>query len=165
MTKYYNTDELRLKATLIRAVCTQINERINEIGEIPRSDQTIKNWHDYDNEMWRQLLEAILIIDECYSVDQNLVKDCQSLLNHLDRYEEYTDNLLYPEPKITNGLSKKLTTVSNYWGSTESVKTMTFRTMMRIRELYCKIIDLDLPNDHASQGRLIGKPIDKLFDF
>lgn len=162
---HYDLDDLWHRAVMIISACDEINQRINEIGEIPKSDQTIKNWHSWDNAAWQLLLEAVLIIDECYPVDQHLVKDVHTLLDHLDRYSDYTDNLLYPEPKVTNQLSKKLTTVTNYWGRSENVKTVTFRSMMRIRELYCKITGLDLPNEHTSQGRLDGKPIDRLFEF
>lgn len=161
----YPIEELALKAKLIIAVCEQMNQRINEIGEIPRSDQTIKNWHEYDNVMWQLLLDAVLIIDECYNVDQNLIKDVEILLKHLEQYGDYTENLLYPEPKITNSISKRLTNVTNSWNRTESVKTVTFRTMMRIRELYCEIAGIDLPNDDTSKGKLDGKPVDSLFDF
>jgi hypothetical protein len=160
----YDIEDLKLKAKLLKAICHQMNERINEIGEIPRSDQTIKNWHEYDNVMWRQLLETVLIIDECYRVDQNLVKDCQRLIKHIDQYGDYTDNVLYPEPKITNHLSKKITTVINEWNKSETVKTSTFRTMMRIRELYCDIIGLDLPNDDSSIGKLNLSPLERLFE-
>ena len=136
----YDLQDLKQKALIIRAACDQMNQRINEIGEIPKSDQTIKNWHEYDNAIWQELLEAVLIIDECYNVDQHLVKDVNTLLKHLDQYGEYTENLLYPEPKVTNQLSKKLTHVINSWDRTETVKSMTFRTMMRIRELYFLIL-------------------------
>lgn len=162
--KYYDTEDLKLKATLLKAICRQMNERINEIGEIPRSDQTIKNWHEYDNVMWRQLLETVLILDECYRVDHHLVIDCQRLIKHIDQYGDYTENVLYPEPKISSSLNKRITTVVNDWGTSETVKTATFRTMMRIRELYCKIIDLDLPNEDSSKGKLIQSPLERLFE-
>lgn len=165
MANKFDLEDLKQKALIIRAACEQMNQRINEIGEIPKSDQTIKNWHDYDNVIWRELLDAVVIIDQCHPVDQHLVQDANTLAKHLNQYGEYTENLLYPEPKVTNQLSKKLTHVFNAWDRSETVKSMTFRTMMRIRELYCTIIDLDLPNDDSSQGRLTARPVDKLFDF
>jgi hypothetical protein len=166
--KEYDLDDLSLKAMLIKAVCLQMNERINEIGEIPQSDQTIKNWHEYDNAMWRHLLEAVLIIDQCYNVDHRLVKDCQILIDHIDQYGDYCGNVLYPTPQITGRLKKEVSkhsiTVPTQWGTTETVKKATFRTMMRVRELYCDIIDLDYPNADASKGRLTASAFERLFD-
>lgn len=146
------------------AVCDTMNQRINEIGKIPTSDITIKNWHTYTNDDWEIILQAILELDKVYDVQPRLVKDAKMLQAHIASCDYLCDNVLYPTVPMTKQLPKRATEFTSY-GRPLTVKTVTFSTMMKARELYCEIIGLDLPNDDSSKGKLDPPPGDSLFEF
>jgi hypothetical protein len=153
-------------ATVYSHVCQTMNNRINQIGQIPTSDLTIKTWHNYTNDDWDYVLDAVLEIDKVYDVPPSLVRDVKVLKQHLTQYSSLCDNILYPslQEEKSLRLPKSATTIFHN-GQTKTVKTVTFRAMMQSRELYCDICDLVLPNEDSSKGKLDAKPIDSLFDF
>ena len=144
--------------------CDTINNRINEIGEIPTSDATIKTWHTYTNLDWEYILEAVLEIDKVYPVSPSLIRDVNNLITHINTAGGLCDNILYPTIQETHSLPKRAREMSDY-SPVRTVKSVTFRTMMQVRELYCEIIGLDLPNADSSQGLLDPTPQQQLFEF
>jgi hypothetical protein len=157
-------NNIRDLADVLMHACDTMNERINQIGQIPTSDLTIKTWHTYTNTDWEYILDAVLEIDKLYDVANSLIADIKTLKDHIGQCGHLCDNILYPTPQESVALPRRATTLMQY-NPPKTVKTLTFRTMMRIRELYCEIIGLDLPNEDASQGKLNAKPVDNLFEF
>lgn len=139
-----------------------MNDHINQNGQIKKSSAVIKHWHTFTNEDWSDLLFVIKGLDNEGSMYLNhwRLQDIDHLIQHLDNYSNHADNLLYPDIKITNSLSKKLTN----FDSTTSVKTVTFRVMMSAREAYCVMQGIDLPNDDSSIGKLTPQPSVQLFE-
>lgn len=150
-------DQLRL----FRDEIESMNTHINTYGQIQKSSEIIKHWHDLDNIEWLTILSIARELDREGSMDLNTwtLQDIDKLIKHIENYEIHCANLLYPEPKITNKLHHSLTNFDR----TTTVKRITFKTMMNIREAYCAMQGIDLPNEDSSKGKLDTPPFEELF--
>lgn len=157
----YNLEDI---VDVLCSVCDTMNQRINEIGKIPTSDQIIKNWHTYNNDDWEIILQAVLELDKVYDVPPSLLRDIKVLQAHIAQCGYMSHNILYPTVAETQQLPKKATQLTSYTYPC-TVKKVTFRAMMNTRELYCEIIGLDLPNEDSSKGKLDPTPTETLFEF
>lgn len=139
-----------------------MNNHINENGEIQRSSPVIKLWHTYTNDDWFRILGCVKHLSNCAGIRLPVKTelDIGILLKHLKQYDEHCDNVLYPKVKVTNSLPKAITNIN---GDT-SVKTVTFRTMMNIRETLCAALDIDLPNADSSIGKLNPTAFEALYE-
>jgi len=146
-----------------------INNYINEHGQIQPSSEIIKTWHTYDNTRWALVLWTVTELDRkgMWTISPTLLRDCELLKEFIGNYHRYSDNLLYPTIQETKSLSKGIThiTIPHKNDKYCTVKTLTFSVMMRIREMYCDILGIDLPNADSSKGLLDPSPQDRLLDF
>lgn len=145
------TDIRQQAATAYANICDQMNERINQKGQLKPSD-LIKEWHAMTNEDWQLILSMAKYLHQNAGVrlSGKTERDIDNLLDHVEQYGDSHPNILNPSPKHTNRLAKRVTQIN---GDT-SVKTVLWRTMMNIRESYCKEFDIDLPNEDSSKGTL-----------
>ena len=133
----------------------QMNDYINRNGGMQPSSQVIKNWHDYDNSIWKCILTCAKILSESGKIKLPLYveRDIDFLLTHIEKCADYTDNVLYPPVHETERLPDAVTH-ANLGKHNKSIKTRTFRTMMNVREALNKALDIWLPNVDASKGTL-----------
>tara|TARA_R110000796_G_scaffold58432_1_gene135024 strand:- start:814 stop:1308 length:495 start_codon:yes stop_codon:yes gene_type:complete len=143
----------------------QMNSHINQVGAIKPSSPIIKGWHDYDNVIWKCIFSCarILIDQNRISVPNYVDKDIDFLLTHIEEYGVHHNNVLYPTIKDTGTLPGAITH-TNKAKYAKTVKSRTFRTMMNIRESLNAALDIDLPNEDGSRGRLTPSPKDTLFE-
>ena len=146
-----------------------MNAHINTHGKIERSSQVIKNWHEYDNVIWRCILAGAQILED----EANLMlrgyaeADIEFLWNHIEQYETYHDNLLYPTPNDTKRMPDSLSH-NNPQKHQKTIKQRTFRLMMEIRDKLCGdmknpgILGWSLANDDTSKGKLDPTPFERL---
>ena len=139
----------------------RLNSYINTHGQIQRSS-IIKQWHDWDNAQWYRYLMFTLVLDDKahLRLDGRIVRDLQTLVHHIEEYGNHCDNIIYPHPKTTKNLHHKLTHLHR----DTSVKSVAFRAMMNIREAYCELLDIDLPNADSSIGKLDPTPFEEMFE-
>jgi len=154
------------QAEVLDVVLEQMNDHINKHGQIKKSSQVIKNWHQYDNTIWTMILQGIqrAITNGYIKVDGWVESEIDFLLTHIRKCEAHTDNVLYQDPKETARLPDSVThanTAKHY----KTIKTRTFRIMMQIREALCKALGIDLPNEDSSKGKLDPQPKERLFEF
>lgn len=143
----------------------QMNSHINRNGQIKPSSQVIKNWHEYDNAIWKCILTCAKILTEAgkMKVPGYVERDIDFLLAHIEKCADYTDNVLYPTTKETAQLPDAVTH-ANLAKHTKSIKSRTFRTMMNIREGLNEALDIWLPNVDTSKGTLNKPNFDEHFD-
>ncbi len=140
-------------------ICSEMNDYINTNGQIPKSS-FINQWHDLDNEFWIDVFWEALKINETtqYNLNNWITKDIERLLNHIQVCGQLHHNILNPD------LSAKLPLAAKQI-ETWTVKTVLWRTMMQLREYYCEVNKIDLPNDDSSVGKLDDDddPFDQMF--
>ena len=147
----------------------QMNQHINQHGRIERSSQVIKNWHDYDNDVWLCILAGAQILqDEAnlrlpgYAED-----DIELLAKHIEDYGSHHSNILYPTPKDTKHMGDALTH-NNPQKHSRTIKQRTYRLMMNIRDRLCGddksigVLAMDFPNSDSSKGKLDPTPKETL---
>lgn len=135
-----------------KEISEQLNSYINAHGKIPPSSY-IKTWHDHTNEYWMQVFEDALEIhnDPAQpSMKPWVVADIERLAKLVNNHGDMHPNILNPEPEDTARLQRALT----HFDRTTTVKTVFWRTMMRLREYWCQTQGIDLPNDDSSKGKL-----------
>ena len=147
---------------LFRKEMELMNKHIKCYGRIQKSSPVIKHWHTLNNLDWLTVLTIAKGLDQEGSMPLKdwTLRDIDKLVNHITNYESHCDNLLYPEIAVTKTLHHKLTNFDR----TVTVKSITFKTMMNLREAYCKMKGIELPNDDSSKGKLDPKPIETLFE-
>ena len=140
-----------------------LNEHINTHGEISRSTY-IKHFHTLINEEWARILEVAVTCDYLgiMPLTNRTLEDCEQLYEIIKTHHSFGDNLLCPSPKQESRLPRALRDLP---GSTTTVKTATWRVMMNLREAYCDMLGIVLPNSDSSIGLLDPKPRDQLFEF
>jgi len=143
----------------------QMNSHINQVGAIKPSSPIIKGWHEYDNVIWKCILTCarILVDENRIQVPNYVDKDIDFLLRHIDEFGNHHNNVLYPTPKDTGTLHGAITH-ANRAKYEKTVKSRTFRTMMNIRESINFALDIDLPNEDGSRGKLTPSPKETLFE-
>ena len=154
-----------LVAEAISKSIDEMNDYINTQGMIKPSSKIIKGWHNYDNEQWELILAGAKALADAgdISLPSYVERDIDVLLKHIAEYEAHCDNLMYPTPALTAQLPSAVTHADKRKYD-KTIKTRTFRTMMNIREAICAAIDIDLPNDDSSKGKLDPKPGELLFE-
>lgn len=147
---------------LFKKEMQSMNDHINANGQIKKSSAIIKHWHELTNRDWLIILLIAKELDNEGSIylSEGVLNDIDRLINHIDNYDVHCNNLLYPSIDVSKKLNHSL---SNFSRDT-TVKTITFKTMMNIREAYCKMKNLDLPNDDSSKGKLDPNPREELFE-
>tara|TARA_B100000242_G_scaffold294157_1_gene275155 strand:- start:243 stop:761 length:519 start_codon:yes stop_codon:yes gene_type:complete len=133
----------------------QMNDYINRNGRMRPSSQVIKNWHEYDNAIWKCILTCAKILVEAgkMKVPGYVEKDIDFLLTHIEKCADYTDNVLYPHPHETARLPDAVTH-ANLAKHRKSIKSRTFRTMMNVREGLNEALEIWLPNVDTAKGTL-----------
>ena len=144
----------------------EMNSYINSYGEIQRSSSIIKGWHNYDNHQWELILAGAKNLSDTGRLDlpQYVEKDIEMLLRHLEEYSVHSDNLLYPTPAETKSLPGAITHANKAKYDT-TIKTRTFRIMVNVREALCRALDIDLPNEDSSKGKLDPTPAENILEF
>lgn len=132
-------------------VCKQMNTAINTDGKLKRSG-LIKTWHSKTNYEWELILGCAKVLHERGGVrlTGQTERDIDTLLDHIQKYGDLHHNILDPDPKANAILPNQATHIHR----DTSVKTVLWRVMMNVREAYCRILDIDLPNADSSMGRL-----------
>lgn len=126
-----------------------MNKWIDTRGEINLSSSIIKRWNNYSNVDWAAILDTTRILSESgeLMLSNRGEQDLEILTSFFVRNSKYLDNILYPDTPTTNKLPKRLTYIGN-----NSVKKVTFRFMMNLRESYCDLFQIHLPNSNAVMG-------------
>ena len=129
-------------------ICSEMNDYINDNGQIPRSS-FIKQWHDLDNDFWINVFWEALKIDgsTAYDLSDSVKEDIKRMLNHIQSCGQLHPNILNPDLNVK--LPRAATQIESW-----SVKSVLWRTMMRLREYYCWVNKIDLPNEDSSKGKL-----------
>ena len=138
---------MNLPKSAMTQICEDMNEYINLHGQIPRSS-FIKQWHDLDNQFWIDVFwEAVKIDnDSRYDLSDSVKRDIERLIDHVEKCGMLHPNILNPDLDVK--LPRAATQIESW-----SVKTVLWRTMMRLREYYCWVNDIDLPNEDSSRGK------------
>lgn len=143
-----------------------MNASINKNGQIKNST-FIKKWHALDNKAWQDIIDSILTMESAGLIKLNSLRlqDLDDMQKALDQYSSVCNNVLDPEPKLIPQLPKGLRSqFDSRLGTT--LKSKLWRTMNAVRDSYCKdCLELDLPNEDNSKGKLDPKPGDDLFDW
>lgn len=126
-----------------------MNKWIDTKGEINLSSSIIKRWHNYSNVDWAAILDTTRILVESgdLMLSNRGEQDLEILTSFFVRNSKHIDNLLYPDIKTSVNLPNRLTHIGN-----TSVKKVTFRFMMNLREAYCDLFKIHLPNSNAVIG-------------
>jgi len=153
------------KVQPLRRAFWEMNNTINDFGEIKPSSRIIKQWHKYDNLDWACIVDIVRLLEEqgAISLKNYTIEDLDWFETLLTQYHNLGDNVLYPDPKTTAHLPDAITH-ANRAKHKKSTKTKVFRSMMNIREALCKACGIDLPNDDSSKGKLDPTPFDNLFN-
>ena len=135
----------------LKTIVDSLNNYINTHGQIQRST-FIKTWHDHTNQQWIEVFKDVLDLEQTSGVDLSpwLRADLEKLVELILKHGDLHPNILNPHPNDTARLQKALT----HFDATNSVKSVFWKTMMNLREYYCKVNDIDLPNDYNSRGKL-----------
>ena len=140
------TATIEQQCEVVTVVCRELNELILQKGQLRNSDY-IKRTHEFTNWDWAAICQAGLEIDRKMFTAPYFPQNCQRLLDHIERYGHLHSNCVTPPPKELAELGKKI----KYISPQLTVKSVAWQTLMDLREIYCRIIDLDLPNDDSSQ--------------
>lgn len=136
---------------VFRKVSELLNTQIRQSGKLQKNNKNIWNTlHSMDNDIWAMYLRGIKIVDKEFGhlVDMETIATVLELERNLERYGDLStsNNLLTPHKTRTNG--------HNYKGK-------AWKMVNQGREVWCKAMGLDLPNDDSSKH----SPKDELFDF
>jgi len=136
---------------VFRKVSELLNNQITAHGKLQKNNKTVWNTlHAMDNDIWAMYLRGIKIIDKEFGhlVSMDTIATVLELERNLERYAHIStsNNLLTPYKTRTNG--------HNYKGK-------AWKMVNQGREVWCKAMGIDLPNDDSSkQG-----PADNILDF
>lgn len=132
-------------------VCNDMNNYINTKGQIKNST-FIKEWHDLNNEFWLEVFRDALYLDDTtkYNLTPWTKTGIGQLAQHIFDHGKLHDNILNPTPKAMVGMHRAYT----HFDKLTSVKSVLWKTMMQLREYYCLVHDIDLPNEDGSVGKL-----------
>lgn len=126
---------------VFRKVSELLNREIRQSGKLQKNNKTI--WaalHNMDNDIWAMYLRGIKIIDRefGYLVPMDTIATVLELERALERYGDLStsNNLLTPFKTRTNG--------HNYKGR-------AWKMVNQGREVWCKAMEIDLPNDDSSK--------------
>lgn len=153
---------MNIPKSAMTVICDDLNAYINEKGKIQKST-FIKIWHDLENQDWKDVFNAAMRIHEStgYKLSKDLLTEIRELEDHMKQYGYLHKNIL--DPHFGAKLDYPATQIGH-----DSVKTVLWRTMMRLREYYCWVIGIDLPNEDSSIGKLNAQaklnPFEQMFE-
>lgn len=135
----------------LSTIANELNGYITNHGQIKRST-FIKSWHELDNNFWLEFFGDAMLLEETSGVKLNhyLLKDMERLANHAIEYKFTHPNILNPTPRDMRELHHKHT----HFDGHISVKGVLWSSIMRLREYYCAVHDIDLPNEDSSINKL-----------
>jgi len=151
----------------IEVICEEMNDWINTHGELQRSTNKgglLNGWHDLDNQFWLDLFDQADIISK--NTNHWLLdwseRDIKTMRKLLAEHGSQHENLLNPPQEDMQDLHKRLTRIHEDL----TVKKCLWRTLMQIRErLYNPFMNIDLPNNNSSIGKLNNTPTTTLFEW
>ena len=144
-----------------------MNDYINTHGPLQRSTSKgglLNGWHDLDNEFWLDLFDQadIIINNTTHWLLDWSERDIKAMRELLAEHGSQHENLLNPPQEDMKYLHKRLTRIHEDL----TVKKCLWRTLMQIRErLYNPLMNIDLPNDISSIGKLNKTTAQTLFDW
>lgn len=134
-----------------------LNTWISEQGQLPQT-KIIKRYHHWNNLDWY----AFLTVAKHLQLPTRAETQIETLLTHIASNHSHHDNLLFPTEQDRAHMPHKLT----HFARDKSVKSVTWNTVMLIREQYCReILGFDMPNSDSSRGMLTPQPRETLFDY
>lgn len=136
---------------VFRKVSEMLNNEIKQTGKLKLNNKTIwDTLHNMDNDIWSMYLTGIKIIDKEFRhlVKMDELATVLELERALDRYGymSQSNNLLTP--------FKTRKEPHNYKGR-------AWKMINQGREIWCRAMQIDLPNDDSSQAR----PADNILEF
>ena len=149
----------------LATICDEMNAWINTKGKLPSSRKRqgfLHDWHDLDNEFWLMVFsDAIRVNDNTrYTMPQWLENNILQLTSHIAKYGKVHPNILNPYREDEDRLLKQ----ERYFSNDKSVKSVLWHTLMELRErLYNPAMDIDLPNDNSSIGKIKPDTYKELF--
>ena len=152
--------------TAINAICDEMNDYINLHGKLKRSTHKgglLNGWHDLDNQFWLDLFDQVDAISDStrHHLPQWIENDIKAMRKLLHSYGNEHSNLLNPPQEHMKDLPKRLTRIHEDL----TVKKCLWRTLMNIREkIYNPYMDIDLPNEDSSIGKLRPTTFASLFE-
>ena len=137
----------QLETKMIERLCELLNEQININGKIQRSNKTI--WavlHDMDNTIWQHCLNGA---DDFtphnhrnrHSIDRRLLE----LNTAIKRYKDQYPNVITPFPAEYKRQKRD---------KDQLFQNSAWHLLMMLREVYCDVYGIDLPNSDSSIGAL-----------
>ena len=134
-----------------------LNNRISEQGQLPQTE-IIKRYHHWTNFEWY----GFFTIANYLNLNHKAQRQIDQLLAHIEDNHVHHHNLLFPTEADRRNMPHALTHLAR----DTSVKSVTWNTMMLVREQYCReIVGFDIPNHDSSIGMLAPQPKDSLFDY
>lgn len=139
---------MELTQSALTQICDDMNQWINLHGKIKPST-FIKEWHDLDNEFWIEVFfEAVKVHSTTtHELTSSVLRDINRLVEHVETCGHLHKNILNPDLGVK--LPRAAIRIENW-----TVKTVLWRTIMSLREYYCAVRGIDLPNDDSSIGKL-----------
>ena len=134
-----------------RKVSELLNREIHNHGKLQKNNKAIwSTLHAMDNDIWSMYLRGIKIIDKEFGhlVQMDEIATVLDLERLLERYGHLStsNNLLTPFKTRING--------HNYKGR-------AWKMVNQGREIWCRAMQIDLPNEDASKTQ----PIDNIVEF
>jgi hypothetical protein len=113
-----------------------LNSEIEKSGEIQKNNLAIWNdyLHSFTNKDWEDISTVVALLSETQYVKGEHIDLFDGVLNALDRMGEYYDNVM--------DLQKR-----GYINN----KPIAWKGIMYVREIYCDICDIYLPNTDESK--------------
>lgn len=138
--KQYEQDCLMI----FKKVSETLNQQIQQGGKLERNNTHI--WamlHAMDNDIWRAYIDGIKIINKEFGhlVKMDEIATVLETQKTLDRYGDLStsNNILTPFKTRVNG--------HNYKGT-------AWKLICQGREIWCRAMDIDLPNEDSSKRTL-----------
>ena len=136
---------------VFRKVSETLNTQIQTHGQLQRNNKIIWDMlHSMDNDIWSMYLTGIKIIDKEFGhlVQMNEIATVLDLERIIDRWGHMSQsgNILTP--------FKTRSKPHNYKGR-------AWKMVNQGREIWCRAMQIDLPNDDTSKDN----PVDNIVDF
>lgn len=126
-----------------KKVCELLNREIRKHGKLQKNNKEIwKALHSMDNDLWLMYLHGIKVVNKEFGHLVNLdeLASVIDLEKIIDRYGDLSasGNILTPFKTRTNG--------HNYKGK-------AWKMINQGREIWCRAMAIDLPNDDSSKDQ------------
>lgn len=128
-----------LETTAIERLCELFNERIRQDGPISKGDKRI--WgvlHEMDNTIWQHCLNGAVAMTPTDHKNYNRIDQRVTELNAaLKRLGKQYDNVITPYPSEYKKQGRP---------DSDLYQGAAWHLLMLLREVYCDINGIDLPN-------------------